>query len=315
MTVVVTGGAGFLGSHLVPRLLAQGHTVHVVDDLSRARQLGMAPHLPDHPRLAVTVMDLASPQAVEWLQRLAPARVFHLAANADVHSGVDHVETDLRLTLMTTLHVLEGMRLCGCRNLVFASSATVYGEGSANANTSPAPLRPISLYGAAKAAAEAYVHAFSHLHGMRAWVLRLPNVVGPNLTHGVVLDLVAQLRHNPRRLKVRGSGRQAKSFLDVEDMCRGVMAALDHAPAVYDLPGNGTTTVAQVADMVRHAMGLPEAEVEYDAGEPGWPGDVCTPHMASDRPPGWLPEGSSHQAVHAAIAAEVARTSAVTHAA
>jgi UDP-glucose 4-epimerase len=304
--VLVTGGAGFIGSRLVGRLLDAGAEVHVVDDLS----LGRKEHLPlEHPRLRLTVMDLRTPAFADLVAAERPERVWHLAANSDIAAGTRDPRTDLERTFLTTFHVLEAMRRAQVRELVFASTSAIYGEAEVPLVEEHGPLQPISLYGAAKLAGEAWVSAAGHLYGLQAWVFRFPNVVGPNLTHGAIYDFVARLHRDRTRLQVLGDGTQEKPYLDVDDLLDAMELAIGHPPATYNIAGDGATRVREIAELVREELGLPDAAIEYGADNRGWPGDV--PRFSYDtrkiRALGWRPRLSSTAAVRAAVRAAVDR--------
>jgi UDP-glucose 4-epimerase len=311
MKVLIPGGAGFIGARLVARLLERGDEVHVVDDLSAGRP----EHLPPHPRFKLTVLDVRTPELARLVAAERPERVWHLAANSDISAGTADPRTDLERTFHTTVQILEAMRQAEVREVVFASTSAIYGEADGALDEDHGPLRPISLYGAAKLASEAYLSAYCHLYGMRAWVFRFPNVVGPNLTHGAVYDFVRRLSRDRTVLHVLGDGTQEKPYLHVNDLCEAMLLAVDKlgepgaAPSAYNIAGEGATTVRQIAEMVREALGLPEARIEYGTEPRGWPGDV--PRFAYDttriRALGWRPEMDSRAAVWAAIQAEVER--------
>jgi UDP-glucose 4-epimerase len=306
---LVTGGAGFIGSRLTARLLAAGDEVHVVDDLS----LGRSEQLPlDHPRLTLTVLDLCDPAFAALVAAERPARVYHLAANSDIQAGTRDMRTDLERTFLTTFHVLAAMHAADVRELVFSSTSAVYGEAPGAIVEDHGPLQPISLYGAAKLASEAYLSAACHLHGVRAWVFRFPNVVGPNLTHGAIHEFVARLARDRTHLSVLGDGTQEKPYLDVDDLLDAIARALGSAPAplaVYNIAGEGTTSVREIAEIVRAELDLPAARIEYGSGNRGWPGDV--PSFSYDtrkiRALGWQPRLTSTEAVRAAVRSAIER--------
>jgi UDP-glucose 4-epimerase len=236
-----------------------------------------------------------------------------LAANSDISKGTREPRTDLERTFLTTYAVLDAMRLTGVRELVFASTSAIYGEAPGDLPETHGPLEPISLYGAAKLSSEAYLHAFAHLYGLSCWVFRFPNVVGPNLTHGAIFDFVQRLSRDRARLVVLGDGTQTKPYLDVDDLLDAIFLAVERPPAqpvvTYNVAGEGMTTVREIAEMVRSALELPDAVIEYGKESRGWPGDV--PRFSYDttkiRALGWKPGKSSHEAVLASVLLEVER--------
>jgi UDP-glucose 4-epimerase len=294
--MLVTGGAGFIGSHLVDRLLAEGHAVVVVDDLS----LGSARHV--SPAARLVEMDCAALAFVDLVRGLSPARIYHLAANSDIRAGAADPTVDLRRTLQTTLSVLEATRVAGVRQLVFASTSAIYGELAGPLAEDAGPLRPVSHYGAAKLASEAWISSYGSLHGLEAWVFRFPNVVGPRLTHGVIHDFLRRLAADPSALVVLGDGSQTKPYLHVDDLLDAVHLATAGPPGVWNIAGVGETSVRSIAERCVAAV-APGAAIRYGTGDRGWVGDV--PRFSYDttriRSIGWVPRYDSDQAVASAI--------------
>ncbi len=311
MRILVTGGAGFVGSRAIGRLLAQGDEVCAVDDLSLGRRDNLD-GAATSGRFRLAEIDVCGPELPGVMRGFAPERVWHLAANSDIQRGTREPETDLNRTFLTTYRVLEAMRQTGVKELVFASTSAIYGEAPGDIPETHGPLQPISLYGAAKLASEAYVSAYAHLHGIASWVFRFPNVVGPNLTHGAIFDFVARLSRDRTHLDVLGDGTQTKPYLDVDDLLDAIFLALPRRPdplVTYNVAGEGATSVRAIAEMVRDAVGVPDAAIRYGSSPRGWPGDV--PRFAYDtsriRALGWRPRRTSDEAVRASVAAEVLR--------
>jgi UDP-glucose 4-epimerase len=312
MKVLVTGGAGFIGSRAVGRLLRSGHEVCAVDDLSLGREDNLS-GCAKLGRFELVKMDVAQPGFADVVSRFQPQRILHLAANSDISKGSRDPRTDLERTFMTTYHVLEAMRLHRLSELVFASTSAIYGEAPGDLPETHGPLEPISLYGAAKLSSEGYVHAYAHLYGMRCFIFRFPNVVGPNLTHGAIFDFVQRLSRDKTHLVVLGDGTQTKPYLDVDDLLDAIFLAIERpatAPVeTYNVAGEGATSVREIAEMVRDLTGLTGATIEYGKESRGWPGDV--PRFAYDttklRALGWKSTKSSNEAVRASIVAEVER--------
>lgn len=308
MKILVTGGAGFIGSSYVRRLLDAGHELLVVDNLS----LGSRELLPNHAKLTLEVLDCNDPRFGEVVRAFAPKRVVHLAANSDISAGTRDPGSDRDKTFSTTFAVLEAMRGAGVRELVFASTSAIYGDAPGDLKEDHGPLRPISLYGAGKLASEAYVSAYAHLFGMSAWIFRFPNVVGPRLTHGAIYDFVRKLVRDRNTLSVLGDGSQEKPYLHVDDLIDAIELGAARAPnelEVYNVAGEGMTSVRQIAEMVVDAMGWSGVSIRYGEGNRGWPGDV--PRFCYDtskiRSLGFAPKLSSDEAVRSAVRAEVDR--------
>ena len=277
MSILVTGGAGFIGSHLCDALVGRGEEVWCVDNLYLGRVENIA-HLRDCRRFRFCQFDVLEREALDRL--FAEARfdtVFHLAANSDIARGSEDHALDLRLTFSTTLAVLEAMQRHGCRRLFFASTSAVFGDTREALEETTGPLQPVSFYGAAKLAAEAFLSVFAQSFAYQCWVLRFPNVVGPRSTHGAVHDFIARLRTDPSCLRVLGDGAQTKPYLYVEDLLAAILLVYDKAAeplAVYHVAGQGMTSVRQIAEIVVEEMGLGAIPVDYAGGATGWVGDV-----------------------------------------
>jgi UDP-glucose 4-epimerase len=272
--ILVTGGAGFIGSHLVDRLAAEGHQVRVIDNLSSGRLENLA-HRRD---VEVIIGDLKNPQDVQKAVRGVDA-VFHFAANPEVRVSTTNPDIHFNENVVATFNLLEAMRKNDVGQLVFASSSSVYGEPDKIPVDENAPLRPVSVYGASKAACEHLIHAYAKLYGFRAVALRYANVVGPRLRHGVVWDFINKLKKNPHELEILGDGKQVRSYIYIDDAVEATLLAWKKAAdtyAVYNVAAEDWITVDEVADLVIEAMGLTNVKKTYKPvlHGVGWPGDV-----------------------------------------
>ena len=300
--VLVTGGAGFIGSHIVDRLVEEGYWVRVVDNLSSGRLENLAQHRGD-PRVEVMVGDLKKPEdALKAVERVEV--VFHFAANPEVRVSTTNPEVHFNENVVATFNLLEAMRRMGVKELVFASSSSVYGEPEEIPVGEDAPVRPVSVYGASKAACENLIHAYSKLYGIRAVVLRYANVVGPRLRHGVVWDFVNKLRRNPSELEILGDGKQVRSYVYVDDAVEATMMAWRRTSAqfeVYNVGSEDWITVDEVADAVIDAMSFTNVKKVYKPmlHGVGWPGDVKRIALRIDRLKqlGFTPKLNSREAV------------------
>lgn len=307
VNVLVTGGAGFVGSHLTRTLIAEGAVVTVYDNLSMGRRDLLQPVL-DHARLVFVEADLLDVTRLGSVMQGQDA-VFHLAANSDISRGREDTSLDLQQGTVATYNVLEAMRCHGVRDIVFASTSTVYGDArGAVVSEDDGPLLPISLYGASKLACEALVSAFCHNFAMRSWIFRFANVVGDNSTHGVVYDFVRKLRRDTSTLEILGDGRQAKSYIDVEDCVAGMLAGWQRssdAVNYFNLACAGAVSVTRIAEIVVEEMGLRDVAWAYTGGERGWPGDVPQVRLNSDKlhGVGWRPRYDSEEALRRAARA------------
>ncbi len=306
MRALVTGGAGFIGSHLCDRLIGQGAEVWCADNLYLGQRRNIA-HLESSNRFHFVALDVLERKKLDAL--FADAKfdaVFHMAANSDIAAGVADPDLDLRLNQLTTLSVLEAMRVHGARRLFFASTSAVFGETAAVLHEDFGPLQPISFYGASKLAAEAYISTYANLFGMSAVVLRFPNVVGERATHGVIYDFLRKLEKNPAVLDVLGDGNQTKPYLYVADLVDAILLAWEKSSgplSVYHAAGIGETSVREIAEIVVGAAGRPDTTIRYGAGDRGWPGDV--PRFRYDisrlQGLGWQPRRHSTDAVRLAV--------------
>ncbi|MBI3319356.1 MAG: SDR family NAD(P)-dependent oxidoreductase [Candidatus Omnitrophica bacterium] len=306
MRVLITGGAGFIGSHLVDRLL-RDHDVVVLDNLS----LGKEELLNDyrrHPRFTFVEGDVRDAAHLDAAIRGCDA-VAHLAANSDIRAGTRTTDVDLQHGVLATYQVLEAMRRHGVSKIWFTSSSVVYGVPTIVPTPEDyGPLLPISLYGASKLAAEGLISAFAHLYDIQAWIFRCANVVGSRMTHGALYDFVKKLHDDPTRLTILGDGNQCKVYLHVEDCLDGMLFAVTHAEEpvnVLNLSTDDAVVVRRMAEMVVHHLGLAQVAFQFTGTPYGWKGDV--PRVGLDttkmKTLGWAPRLNSEQAVASAIEA------------
>lgn len=304
-TYFVTGAAGFIGSHLVEHLVAQGNSVTGYDNLSSGKRKRIQ-HLLDDSRFTFLVADLLDLKALKKAVR-GHDIVFHLAANTDIPTGNQDPRIDFENCTVGTFHMLEAMRANGVRQLLFASSSTVFGEPPIRPTPETVgPVLPISLYGAGKMAGEGLISAYSHLFGIQAWMFRFGNVVGARMGHGVIYDFIRKLKANPKELKILGDGRQEKNYFLVEDCINGMLFAFQHAREkpcdVFNLGTETTVTAEEIARIVAEEMGLNGVRFHFTGGSRGWPGDV--PQVIYDvkkmKGLGWQARCSSAEAVRIA---------------
>jgi UDP-glucose 4-epimerase len=288
----VTGCAGFIGSHLVDRLLADGHEVVGFDNFStgRARFLENAGASPRFRLVQGDILDTDSLHAAME----AADMVFHMAANADVRFGTDHPRRDLEQNTIATANVLEAMRANGVRRIAFASTGSVYGEPEVfpTPESCPFPVQT-SLYGASKLAAEGQIAAYCAGFGFQSWVFRFVSILGERYSHGHVFDFYCKLLADPREIEVLGDGRQRKSYLYVGDCVEGMMAALQRADAAHNVFNLGTDEYCTVADSlgwICEELGL-DPRRRCTGGARGWVGDSPFIYLdtARVRALGWAP--------------------------
>jgi UDP-glucose 4-epimerase len=300
LNVLVTGGAGFIGSNLVDRLLALGHFVTAYDNLSTG-QLRFLEQASEQPRFRLVRADLLDEAA---LDDVMPGQdiVFHLSANADVRFGTDHPDRDLKQNVVATHNVLEAMRRHGVRRIGFSSTGSVYGEPNVFPTPEDCPF-PVqtSLYGASKAAAEGLISAYCEGFGFQGLIFRFVSILGERYSHGHVFDFYNKLRANPEQIHVLGNGQQRKSYLYVQDCIDAILVAFDKTTAplsIYNLGNDEYCTVDQSLSWISAELGLEPKRV-YDGGERGWIGD--SPFIFLDctriRSLGWQPTVSIRDGV------------------
>ena len=300
MRALVTGGAGFIGSHLVDRLLDAGHEVVAYDNLSTGNQRfieGAA----SNPRLHFLQADVLDRDMLASAMTGVEI-VFHFAANADVRHGAECPERDLQQNTVATFNVLEAMRGSGVRRIVFPSTGSVYGEPSIFPTPEDAPFpMQTSMYGASKLAGEGLIQAYSQAFGIQAYIFRFVSILGERYSHGHVIDFYRQLREHPDRLNVLGNGHQRKSYLYVNDCLDAILRAIERAGDAVNIFNLGTDEYCEVKDSIAWMtgeLGLTPA-LSYAGGERGWIGD--SPFIFLDcrriRSLGWSPRLSIRDGV------------------
>lgn len=274
MNYFVTGGAGFIGSNLVDRLLADGHHVTAYDNLST----GQRPFLADaqkSPRFALVEGDVLD---LPLLKKAVAGHdfVFHLAANADVRFGTHHPDRDLQQNTIATFNVLEAMRVNGVKRIGFSSTGSVYGEAEVfpTPETAPFPIQT-SLYAASKVAGEGLISAYAHGFGFQAFIFRFVSILGERYTHGHVFDFYAKLLANPHQIEVLGNGKQRKSYLYVQDCVSAIQTVIAKATDPVNVVNLGAGEYCQVDDSlgwICDRLGL-KPQVNHTGGARGWIGD------------------------------------------
>jgi UDP-glucose 4-epimerase len=298
----ITGGAGFIGSHLADRLSADAVEVVLVDDFSTGRREFVAEalarpgvRLVEGDVLDTTVLRDAL-EGCDW--------VFHLQANADVSRGLENPRRDLEQNTIATSNVLEAMRATGVRRIAFSSTGSIYGEPDVFPTPEDAPF-PIqtSLYGASKLAGEGLVEAYAAGYGFSGLIFRFVSILGERYTHGHVFDFYCALKRDPTRLRVLGDGRQEKSYLYVQDCISAILTAAEHhedqpGAHVYNLGTDETILVDESVAIIAEQLGV-SPEIEHTGGRRGWTGDSPLIHLdtARIRSLGWEPRLTIRQAV------------------
>ncbi len=308
----VVGGAGFIGSHVVTRLLSEGDSstrVRVIDNLSSGSRDRLSEFdgdkLMDFHELDIKDLD-GLVDAVRGTDHL-----FHFAANPDIAAAVTRPDIDFWDGTYLMNNVLEAMRRDSVARLTYASGSGVYGEvDESEIPENHTPMHPISTYGASKLACEAMVSAYCHMFGLAATVFRFANVVGPRQTHGVTYDFVRKLRSDPSRLEILGDGKQTKSYIHVNDVVSAMllMMRLDQPGfEIYNVATEDQASVSEIASLVVEEMELKGVEFNYTGGSRGWKGDVPVISLDSSRirALGWSSRFSSIEALRDSIQANI----------
>ena len=275
--VLVIGGAGFIGSFLCKKLLESGRCVIAYDNLMRGRKSNIS-NIINESNFKLIVGDANN---IELLTKTIKDNkidfIFHLAANSDIQASAENPQIEFESTSKTTWSILSVMKETGVKHLFFASTSAVYGELVDNKPFKEDDyLNPISYYGSAKMASEAYIKAFSYMNGFDSLIFRFPNVVGPNLTHGVFFDFINRLKENPNQLDVLGDGAQCKPYMHVKDLVDAILLLCWNNKGVntYNVGVNSATYVKTIAEMVVSEMKLPNCKIVYGKSNVGWKGDV-----------------------------------------
>ncbi|MCM1218374.1 MAG: NAD-dependent epimerase/dehydratase family protein [Lachnospiraceae bacterium] len=307
MTILIAGGAGFIGSHLCDKLIEVGNDVIVADKLIMGKQ--NIEHLENNPHFKFYELELADQDNVDCI--FAENKidvVYHMAANSDIQKGGREPFTDFNDTLLTTRAILEGMRKANVKSLFFASTSAVYGEMlDVKLTETTGGIKPVSYYGGAKLASEALISSYVSMCDMNAVIFRFPNVIGPRLTHGAVFDFIHKLRKNPYELEILGNGTQCKPYIyvfDLIDVITRLTKEFKPGEEVYNISilGEGTT-VTRIAEIVVDVLGLSGVRFRYTGGDRGWKGDV--PRFSYDISKvlsvGWKPLYTSDEAVRQTV--------------
>lgn len=294
MAVLVTGGAGFIGSHLVDKLVSEGKEILVLDNLSKGKREFV------NKKAEFIKFDLCSdPKHLEEILEDVD-RVWHLAADPDVKESGILPEKVYANNVLATFNLLEAMRKSSCKEIIFTSTSAVYGQ----AKILPTPEdyfgQPTSVYGATKLACESLISSYCHSFEMKAWIYRLANIIGPRSNHGIIPDFIAKLNKDSSELEIFGDGKQNKSYLYIEDCLEGMIAGLK-AKEKVNISNIGNTDsifVSEIAKIVCEERGI-KPKLKYTGGKTGWIGDVPVMLLSIDRinKLGWSPKYSSREAV------------------
>jgi len=300
MKILITGGAGFIGSHLVDHLIDQKHNVKVYDNLSGGKH-SFIKHHEKNKNFKFVKADLADLKTLKK-ETTGIDMVYHLAANSDISKGITDPSIDFKQTTQNTFNLLLAMRHNGIKKIFFTSGSGIYGDvGSTYTKESFGPLVPVSMYGATKLSAEAMIYAFSNFYNIQAYILRPANIIGPRLTHGVIFDFIKRLRKYPKKLQILGDGKQSKSYLYVMDVIKAIDLVVKKSKKkinIFNIASNSFITVNSIADVITGEMEI-NPKREWTGGKIGWKGDVAKVRINNDKITalGWKPKYNSKEAV------------------
>ena len=305
MRALVTGGAGFIGSHLVDRLLQAGHQVRVFDNFSTGQRRFLV-SAQANDQFELIEADLIHEQQIDIAMRGVDF-VWHLAANADVRFGTDQPRRDLEQNTIATSNVLEAMRKNEVRHIAFSSTGSIYGEASVIPTSEDCPM-PVqtSLYGASKLACEGMISAYCEGFDMQAWIFRFVSILGERYTHGHIFDFYRRLLDDPDHLHILGNGKQRKSYLYIHDCLNAMFKAVERAPSAVNVLNLGTDEYIEVndsVDLITDHLGL-TPERSYTGGERGWIGDSPFIFLDCKRMQGlgWSPKYSIRDGIRITLA-------------
>ena len=298
----VTGGAGFIASHLIDLLLEKGYSVTAADVIDWKNAVNLR-HI-DDDRFSYLSMDVSDRDALTEATKGADI-IFHMASNSDIRSGCDEPSLDIRDTLQTTVSVLEAMRANRIKRMFFPSSSTVYGDKGRKLTEDTGDLSPLSYYGACKLASESLISAYSFQNELDALIFRFPNVVGPRMTHGVIYDFIRKLKKDPGKLEILGDGNQRKQYVYVKDLVKGIVdfsENIEKGVSVYNISTDSFATVKEIADMVCERIKV-DPEYVFTGGACGWKGDVPTFEydISKAKAAGWKYQYDSIEAIRKAL--------------
>jgi UDP-glucose 4-epimerase len=295
LMILVTGGAGFIGSHLVDRLVEMDRVI-VLDNLSSGKREFL------NKEAEFFLVDLAKDDLSDYLKKAD--EVWHLAANPDVRIGFEKPEEIYRNNILATFRLLEAMRKFGVNKIIFTSTSTVYGEAKIIPTPEEYPPHPISIYGASKLACEALIESYCHTFGITAYIYRFANVIGKRSTHGVIYDFIRKLKSNPNELEILGNGEQNKSYIYIDDCINAMFTGLkaNESINIFNIGSEDQIKVKRIAEIVCEEMKL-NPVFKFTGGDRGWIGDVPVMLLSIEKLKklGWKPKYRSEEAVRRAV--------------
>ncbi|OGY21687.1 MAG: hypothetical protein A2126_01760 [Candidatus Woykebacteria bacterium GWB1_45_5] len=303
MKYLVTGGAGFIGSHVADELIKRGGQVVVYDNFSTGKEL-FVQHHQENPNFKLVQGDVLDKDLLNKSLREVDF-VFHFAAHADVRSGFENHEIDHVQNLEATQNVLETMLKNGIKNIAFPSTSSVYGDATVHPTPEDSPFQPTSLYGATKAAAESYIHTYAGYYDWKAYIFRFVSWIGERYTHGIIYDLMKKLKENPKQLELLSDGTPKKSSLYVKDGIDAIFTIIEKAKEqinIYNLGHTEILTVDQTVNIILDELEV-KLEKKYLGGKIGWKGDNYFVHLSTGKLDkfGWQPKTSIEEGIRKTI--------------
>lgn len=312
--VLVTGGAGFIGSHIVDYLLQRGNSVTAYDNLSSGYECFISQNF-TNSRFTFIENDLADYKTLNQVMKNIDF-VFHLAANPDIRYGVENTDWDLKQNTLTTYNVLESMRINGKNKIAFASTSACFGDAEIIPTSEIYGVaKPESLYGASKLAGEGLISAFVHTFNFQAWIYRFSNIIGDRgVTHMVLVDFIRKLTKNPKELEILGNGMQSKPLLLVQDCVEAMLFIVENSKKnlnIYNIaPEDRISSITRIAEVIIEEMGLKDVTITYTGGAKGWPGDIPIYQLSNKKLKmlGWEAKYNSEEALRIAVNTLVSKT-------
>lgn len=300
MKYLVTGGAGFIGSHIVDRLLSEGHKVKVYDNFSTGKMSFISHHLTNR-NFELIKADLSDIKKVEQAVQGMDS-VFHLAAHADVRSGIEDHEVDHRQNLEMTQNILEAMFKHNVKKLAFSSTSSVYGDATIHPTPEDYPFEPTSLYGATKAACENYILAYASYYNLKVYIFRFVSFLGPRYTHGIIFDVLKKLQQNPKSITLFSDGSPKKSSLAISDGVEAIFQIISKSKQkknIYNIGHNQILKVSEIVDTILQAADFNTVKKIWLGKKSNWKGDNEFVLLAADklRRLGWKPKKTIKQAI------------------
>src|SRR3989339_364283 len=292
MKIFVTGGAGFIGSHIVDYLIGRGDDVVIYDNFCTGQEIFIKHHF-DNQRFTLIKDDVLNFNALKKAMKDSDF-VFHIAGHADVRGGYTDHDIDLKQNFMATQNVLEAMHQLNIKNIAFSSTSSVYGDAILHPTPESYPFEPTSLYGAAKANSENYIYTYAHYYDWNAYIFRFVSWIGERYTHGCIFDFMKKLKADSSHLYMLSDGTPKKSSLYVKDGVNAIFTIIEKSSEkinIYNLGHEEVTTIKNIADIVCDELGLKKVQYTFEGGDKGWMGDNKFVHLSIDKLKqlGWEP--------------------------